>query len=78
MTGNLLRSGLPVGTHDNGGWPAFAGWPTHDTITHQQIYHRWLQRAWLAGERLVVAQTVEDEPLCGIEPGNRSRATSRR
>ena len=68
VTGNLLRSGLPVGTHDNGGWPGFAGWPTHDTITHQQIYHRWLQRAWLAGERLVVAQTVEDEPLCRIEP----------
>ncbi len=68
VTGNLLRGGLPVGTHDNGGWPTFAGWPTHDTVTHQQIYHRWLQRAWLGGARLVVAQTVEDEPLCRIEP----------
>ena len=68
VTGNLLRSGLPVGTHDTEGWPSFAGWPTFDTITHQQTYYRWLQRAWLAGERLVVAQTVEDEPLCFIEP----------
>ena len=75
ITGNLLRSGLPVGTHDTGGWPTFAGWPTHDTITHQQIYYRWLQRAWLGGERLVVAQTVEDEPLCRSSRCARTRAT---
>ena len=68
ITGNLLRSGNPVGTHDTHGWPTFAGWPTFDTYTHQQIYYRWLQRAWLDGERLVVAQTVEDQPLCMIEP----------
>lgn len=68
VTGNLLRTGLPVGTHDTDGWPSFSGWPVHDTNTHQQIYYAWLQRAWMAGERLVVAQTVEDEPLCEIEP----------
>ena len=68
ITGNLLRSGLPVGTHDTHGWPTFAGWPVSDTLTHQQTYYVWLQRAWMAGERLVVAQTVEDEPLCKIEP----------
>jgi hypothetical protein len=68
VTGNLLRDGLPFGTHDTHGWPTFAGWPTHDTITHQQTYYVWLQRAWLAGERLIVAQTVEDEPICRIEP----------
>ena len=68
ITGNLLRTGAPVGTHDTGGWPAFAGWPVHDTITHQQVYYRWLERAWMAGLRLVVAQTIEDQPLCDIEP----------
>ena len=68
VTGNLLRDGLPFGTHDTHGWPTFAGWPTHDTMTHQQTYYVWLQRAWLAGERLIVAQTVEDEPICRIEP----------
>jgi microsomal dipeptidase-like Zn-dependent dipeptidase len=68
ITGNLLRSGLPFGTHDTDGWPTFAGWPVHDTITHQQTYYVWLKRAWLAGERLVVAQTVEDQPICEIEP----------
>jgi microsomal dipeptidase-like Zn-dependent dipeptidase len=68
VTGNLLRTGLPFGTHDTHGWPTFAGWPVRDTITHQQAYYVWLQRAWMAGERLVVAQTVEDQPICEIEP----------
>jgi microsomal dipeptidase-like Zn-dependent dipeptidase len=67
ITGNLLR-GDPAGTHDTHGWPSFAGWPAFDTYTHQQIYYRWLERAWRGGLRLVVAQTVEDEPLCAIEP----------
>jgi hypothetical protein len=68
ITGNLLRSGTPFGTHDTHGWPTFVGWPVHDTITHQQTYYVWLKRAWKAGERLVVAQTVEDQPLCELEP----------
>ena len=68
VTGNLLRSGNPIGNHDTHGWPSFAGWPTFDTNTHQQVYYRWLERNWKAGERLIVAQTVEDEPLCKIEP----------
>jgi len=68
VTGNLLRNGTPFGTHDTHGWPTFAGWPVHDTITHQQTYYVWLKRMWKAGERLVVAQMVEDEPLCELEP----------
>jgi microsomal dipeptidase-like Zn-dependent dipeptidase len=67
-TGNLLRSGSPSGTHDTHGWPTFTGWPVHDTYTHQQTYYVWLKRVWKAGLRLVVAQTVEDEPLCRLEP----------
>jgi microsomal dipeptidase-like Zn-dependent dipeptidase len=68
VTGNLLRSGLPVGTHDNHGWPTFAGWPTYDTYTHQQDYWRWLERVWKAGLRLIVVQTSEDAELCNIQP----------
>ena len=68
VTGNLLRDGLPFGTHDTHGWPTFAGWPVNDTNTHQQVYYGWLERMWKAGERLVVAQAVEDQPICEIEP----------
>jgi microsomal dipeptidase-like Zn-dependent dipeptidase len=68
ITGNLLKTGVPAGTHDTHGWPTFTGWPAFDTYTHQQIYYRWLQRAWMGGMRLAVAQAVEDEPLCNLEP----------
>lgn len=68
VTGNLLRTGLPFGGHDIHGWPSFTGWPTHDTNTHQQVYFKWLERAWRGGLRIVVAQTVEDEPICRIVP----------
>jgi hypothetical protein len=68
LVGNLLRAGMATGTHDTHGWPSFGGWPRFDTYTHQQIYYRWLQRAWLGGLRLVVAQAVEDQPLCEIVP----------
>ncbi len=68
VTGNLLRTGTPVGTHDTHGWPTFRGWPVYDTFTHQQVYYRWLQRAWMGGLRLTTAQLVEDQPLCEIEP----------
>lgn len=71
FTGNLLRDGVPFGTHDTGGWPAFRGWPVNDTNTHQQLYYRWLERAWRAGLRLTVAETVEDTELCKVEPQRR-------
>jgi microsomal dipeptidase-like Zn-dependent dipeptidase len=67
VVGNLLRGESPDAPHDTGGWPAFAGWPTHDTLTHQQVYWVWLKRAWQAGLRLVVAQTVEDDELCRVQ-----------
>jgi hypothetical protein len=67
-TGNLLRGGSPTGTHDTHGWPTFKGWPVYNTQTHQQTYYVWLQRVWEAGERLMVAQTVDDRPLCMLEP----------
>jgi microsomal dipeptidase-like Zn-dependent dipeptidase len=67
-TGNLLRDGVPFGTHDTGGWPTFKGWPVNDTNTHEQIYYKWLERAWRAGLRVTVAETVEDTELCKVEP----------
>src|SRR4051794_1581139 len=68
ITGNLLRSGSPTGTHDTHGWPSFSGWPPFDPYPHEQVYWRWLERAWMSGQRLLGAQIVEDEPLCNIEP----------
>jgi microsomal dipeptidase-like Zn-dependent dipeptidase len=72
LTGNLLRTGVPVGTHDTHGWPRFVGWPTFNSQTHQQTYYVWLKRTWEAGLRLLVAQTAEDGAICRIEPRRRT------
>lgn len=67
-TGNLLRFGTPTGRTDIHGWPTFVGWPTYDTLTNQQAYWVWLERAWRSGMRLVLANTSEDQALCTLEP----------
>jgi hypothetical protein len=67
-TGNLLRFGTPTGRTNIHGWPTFAGWPTYDTLTNQQSYWVWLERAWRSGLRLVFANASEDAPLCTLEP----------
>lgn len=68
VIGDLLRNGAPVGSHDTHGWPTFAGWPTYNTQTHQQAYWVWIERAWRAGMRMLVAQTADDGPMCRIAP----------
>lgn len=68
ITGNLLRFGTPTGRTNIHGWPTFIGWPTYDTLTNQQAYWVWLERAWRSGLRLVLANASEDAPLCTLEP----------
>ncbi len=66
--GNFQREGQPLGTHATEGWPTFDGWPVRDTLSHQQTYHAWLERAWMAGLRLVVNHFNADEALCHVAP----------
>lgn len=68
LIGNLLRTGIPFGEHSTGGPATPGSWPTYDTNTHQQVYWKWLERAWRGGLRLITAETVEDEQLCKIAP----------
>lgn len=65
VTGDALRG--EVG-HDTNGWPSFSGWPSYDTYTHQHAYYVWIERAWRAGLRFLVAQAIEDEALCSLQP----------
>jgi microsomal dipeptidase-like Zn-dependent dipeptidase len=66
---NLTRDGSPIGTHDTTGWPTFADWPAHDSLTHQQMYYRWVERAWRGGQRVLVNDLVTNGLLCSINPG---------
>ncbi|GAA2687289.1 membrane dipeptidase [Nonomuraea recticatena] len=65
---NFTRTGSPVGTHDPVGWPTFKDWPAHDSLTHQQAYYEWIERAWRGGLRVMVNDLVANRQLCEIYP----------
>ncbi|RFU36863.1 Coagulation factor 5/8 type domain-containing protein [Actinomadura logoneensis] len=65
---NFLKNGTPLGTHDPIGWPTFRDWPAHDSLTHQQVYYTWLERAWKGGLRIIVDQYVANRVLCELYP----------
>ncbi len=69
---NFTRTGSPVGTHDPVGWPTFRSWPAHDSLTHQQAYHSWVERAWRGGLRVLVNHLVANRQLCAIYPLKRN------
>jgi len=46
--------------HATDGWPTFIAWNT-DSITHQQAYYKWLERAWLGGQRVMMELGVNSE-----------------
>jgi len=60
--------GNPLRTHDPVGWPTFKDWPAPKSMTHEQTYYRWIERAWLGGVRIMVNDLVENVALCEIYP----------
>ncbi len=62
--GAPLCGGLLCGAGSNYGSPLFSGWPTWRSTTHQQMYYRWLERAWRGGLRLIVQFAVTNEAMC--------------
>ena len=67
MLENVLY-GNPARCHDPVGWPTFKGWPHHDSLTHEQSYYSWLERAWMGGLRVFVNLFVENRVLCELYP----------
>jgi microsomal dipeptidase-like Zn-dependent dipeptidase len=65
---NFGSHGRPVGTHDTDGWPTFAGWPANDSLTHESVYYKWLERTWRAGLRVFVMLAVDNSALCMVNP----------
>jgi microsomal dipeptidase-like Zn-dependent dipeptidase len=63
---DLFRVCAPtlVGAGSNYGSPVFNGWPTWRSTTHQQVYYKWLERAWRGGLRLMGQLAVTNEALC--------------
>jgi len=61
--------------HDTAGWPDFPAWPAAHNLTHQAIYWKWLERAWLAGLRIAVNDLVENGTLCELQRQNSNDPT---
>ncbi|MFE1234566.1 discoidin domain-containing protein [Streptomyces sp. NPDC059442] len=54
------------GKHDPNGWPTFKDWPAHDSLTHQQNYYAWVERAWRGGQRVLVNDLVTNGVICSV------------
>lgn len=63
---NIILDTDPTQTHDTTGWPTFIDWPKNDSQLHQQMYYRWVERAYKAGLRTMVIHGTSIEALCNI------------
>lgn len=52
--------------HKTDGYPNFTYWPTSYSTNHNQTYYKWLERSYLAGQRLMVHQCVNNATLGSI------------
>jgi microsomal dipeptidase-like Zn-dependent dipeptidase len=60
--------GDPARCHDTVGWPTFKDWPHHKSLTHEQSYYKWVERAYLGGLRVFVNLMVQNRVLCELYP----------
>lgn len=62
---DLIAGELSEDNHPTTGYPEFTDWPNGPRrSTHQTQYYRWLERAWLAGLRLVVQHATTNSIIC--------------
>lgn len=67
---DLVRGELRDDNHATDGYPTFSEWPdARDRSTHQVQYYRWLERAHMAGLRLVVQHATTNSVICDISVG---------
>lgn len=67
---DLVAGELSMDNHLTAGYPEFTEWPNGPTrSTHQVQYYRWLERAWLAGLRLVVQHATTNSVICNFTVG---------
>ncbi|WP_137724368.1 membrane dipeptidase [Prescottella subtropica] len=65
---NVLSHGTPFDNHDTTMWPSFADVPAYDSMTHEQTYYRWVERAWRGGLRIFSNLLVSNRVLCELYP----------
>ncbi len=70
-TQNFLNYGNPVAPHSTAGWPTLDEWG-RTNLTYEGIYHRWMQRVWMSGLRLIVMPLSENRTICTIQQNRAS------
>lgn len=66
----ILIGELAEDNHETAGYPDFTGWPDAvNRSTHQTQYYRWLERAHMAGLRLVVQHATTNSVICHMIAG---------
>ncbi|KQV77511.1 hypothetical protein ASC64_01300 [Nocardioides sp. Root122] len=65
---DVLAGNTPGTGHDPIGWPTFSYWPNPHSLTHQQVYYKWLERSWRAGLRIHTSLLTENHVLCAVYP----------
>ena len=64
----ILLGGDPVAGHDTVGYPTFKDWPAPLSLTHEQVYYKWLERSWRSGLRMMTTLLVDNAVLCRTYP----------
>lgn len=64
---NFLNYGNPAQPHDTRGYPYLTETKATN-LTREGTYWRWVQRAWMAGLRLMVMGVNENRILCTLQP----------
>ena len=63
----LISGEVPSFNHFTAGYPEFTAWPSSwSSSTHQTMYYRWLERAYLGGLRLLVQHATGNSVLCDL------------
>lgn len=72
----LAQGELSEDNHATAGYPEFTEWPhAPSRSTHQTQYYRWLERAHLAGLRLVVQHATTNSVICQFTAGEEFQQT---
>jgi hypothetical protein len=67
----VASSGGGPARHPRHGFPDFAGWPTPDTMCHQQMHVDWVRQAYEGGLRLLTMLAVNNRLLAWWMEGGR-------
>lgn len=63
---DVVSGNTPGTGHATDGYPSFSYWPKYSSLTHEQVYYRWLERAHRGGLRMITALLVENGQLCEL------------